>query len=163
MKNKKIRPMFVLLLLFLPIIAIVIIIADRLDPGFKLQNENSKAFINTIHSLEGRTEYHLSDIIPFDWDHIYVFPEYTDKMQIEKVIGFQSSRVRMSDSEAMQQIIFVKNRYIVCYIQDMDYRLGFSIERNNYDYLSIENDDKHKLYVHLRDKLKYLKFKPMAH
>ncbi|MFE4713776.1 hypothetical protein ACFRAM_23245 [Paenibacillus sp. NPDC056722] len=163
MKNKKQRPMFVFLLILLPIIAIVfIIMSDRLDPQRKLQNENSNAFINSINSLEDGKEYRLSDIIPFKWDQIYVFPEYTDESHIEKVIGFESSRVRMSDSEAMQQIIFVKNRKIVCYVQDMDYRLGFSIERKNQDYLSIENDDKHKLHVNLRDSLRYLEFKPIA-
>lgn len=159
MKNKNKRPMFVSLLFLPPIIAIVfIIIFGRTDPERKLQNENSKAFINTIHSLEGGKEYRLSDIIPFQWDHLYAFPEYTDEGQVETVIGFEDSRVRISDSEAMQQIIFVKNRQIVGYVQDMDYRLGFSIERKNQDYLSIRNDDKHKLYVHLKGSLRYLEF-----
>ncbi|WP_337034816.1 hypothetical protein [Paenibacillus illinoisensis] len=162
MKNKKKRFMFVSASILLLIVAIVFIfVLNSFDPQRKLLKENSNTFINTINSLEPHKDYYLANIIPFEWDSMYVFPEYTDKEDVTKVIGFESNSVQMSSSESMQQIIIVKNKEIICYVQDMDYKLGFSIDRKGEDYLAMKIGEKYKVNVNLKDDFKYLEFTPL--
>lgn len=163
MKNKKKRIIVVSLSVIIPIICILyFVVFNPFNSQNKLQNENSSTFINKISSLEDGQEYRLSDVVPFEWDNMYVFSEYTDEAYIEKVIGTESSRIHISDSEGMQQVIFVRNKEVVGYIQGMDYKLGFSVERKGQEYLAIKNDDNYKLHVNMKDGIKYLEFKAMA-
>lgn len=121
---------WVALVIMLSILPGCILHLNKVQPSPEQQNLD--AFEDTIRSLNDE-EYALNAIVPFDWDAMYSFSPYTSKEEIISAIGFESDNVYDSDDEAIQQIIFVKDRKIVCSIYGSVVKMGYQFHFQSYD------------------------------
>lgn len=122
MKYKKIILIFSVILIF-----IICIFSIKGYVTIKINNNKLKEAIYNIQE----DNVLLNDVIPFEWEEIYTFAPYTPEEEIEKIIGFKSIYIHTSISEGMANLIFIKNKKIVCNIYGNIESLGYSI--NFYD------------------------------
>jgi hypothetical protein len=70
---------------------------------------------------------HLRDITPFDWDEVYSFHPYTSKEDIYKTIGYQWDAISETVNEGMNQIVFMQDGKVVCYVYGYPENNGYGI------------------------------------
>jgi hypothetical protein len=58
----------------------------------------------------------LTTLTPFEWDTVYSFNPYTSKETIYETIGYKWDNISETVNEGMNQIVFVKDGEVVCYI-----------------------------------------------
>ncbi|MCG7336882.1 hypothetical protein MHZ95_16605 [Sporosarcina sp. ACRSM] len=58
----------------------------------------------------------LSTFTPFEWDHVYSFNPYVPKESIYETIGYKWDNISETVSEGMNQIVFMKDGKVVCYL-----------------------------------------------
>lgn len=58
----------------------------------------------------------LTTFTPFEWDTVYSFHPYTSKKTIYETIGYKWDSISETVNEGMNQIVFVKDGEVVCYI-----------------------------------------------
>jgi hypothetical protein len=69
----------------------------------------------------------LREITPFKWDVAYSFPPYTSKEDIYKTVGYKWDRISETVNEGMDQIVFMKDGKVVCYIYGYPENKGYSL------------------------------------
>ena len=84
----------------------------------------------------------LREITPFKWDVAYSFPPYTPKEDIYKTVGYKWDRISETVNEGMDQIVFMKDGKVVCYIYGYPENKGYS--------LSIQSDQYKDAAIMLR-------------
>ena len=74
-------------------------------------------------------EIHLSEVVPFQWDKVYVFDENIDVDKIYETIGYKWQSIVSKDKYSELQIVFMNDDKVVCYlygdINDMDISINF--------------------------------------
>ena len=58
----------------------------------------------------------LSTFTPFEWDYAYSFDPYVPKESIYETIGYKWDHISETVSEGMNQIVFMKDGKVVCYL-----------------------------------------------
>ena len=58
----------------------------------------------------------LSTFTPFEWDQVYSFNPYLSKEAIYETIGYEWGNISETVSEGMNQIVFMKDGNVVCYL-----------------------------------------------
>ena len=81
----------------------------------------------------------LRAFIPFEWDTLYSFDPYYPKEKIYEIIGFEWSPIAETVSEGMNQLIFLKDEKVVCYVY------GYPDRHNFYLYLGPSSEGYVKL------------------
>lgn len=77
----------------------------------------------------------LCDLTDFEWDSAYTFAPYTSQEDICSIIGVESSKTNLETvSESMVQMIFTKDREIVCVLLGYSGNLGYSFDYGLTDY-----------------------------
>ena len=94
-----------------------------------------------ITSLYETEEFHLNDMIPFDWDKMYSFKPGTSKEYIEKTIGISHSKIYdVPSSEDTVCLIFVKDGKITAYpcgsAKDLGYKVNIEMQYENHGVIS---------------------------
>ena len=150
-----------------PIIFLVICIGLLFIIPFKedVWDSNLKLLENKILSSKGKEIVNLSTFTPFEWDIAYSFAPYLDKEEIYETIGYKWDDIYETVSEGMNQVVFVKDGKVVCYLYGYPDNNGFGI--NFYKYLS--NDKATILYsehnnifdVKTNGEVVYLKYREM--
>ncbi|MBT2647592.1 hypothetical protein J7E52_12775 [Bacillus sp. ISL-34] len=76
----------------------------------------------------------LSDVTPFDWDVVYSFGPYTPKDHIYETVGYKWDIISETVNEGMNQIVFLKDGKVVCYLYGYPENNGYGIffESENY-------------------------------
>lgn len=75
----------------------------------------------------------LNEVVPFEWDSVYMPDPYASKENIEKLIGFKSASIKENwINEGMVQLIFVKDQRVVSSVLSYPENLGYSIGFRNY-------------------------------
>ena len=83
----------------------------------------------------------LEELVPFAWDAVYIFEEYTSKETIAKTLGFFSVEINESWTESANWYYFVKGNRIVsnpetsslgCYIKLPNNREGRGVGSVHY-------------------------------
>ena len=78
---------------------------------------NADKFINSFSVISGDADIeNLNEFIEFKWDELYSFAPYTSKKVIYEVIGYKWDNIKESVDEGMNQIVFVKDGKVVCYL-----------------------------------------------
>ncbi|MGG3806037.1 hypothetical protein [Metabacillus fastidiosus] len=91
-------------------------------------DSNLKLLKNKILSEEVQnSEVNLSDFTPFEWDKVYFFPPYMLKEEIYKTVGYKWEWITETVSEGMNQIVFMKDDKVVCYIYGYPDNNGYGI------------------------------------
>lgn len=100
---------------------------DVWDSNFKLlQNEISS-------KSEAELKANLSAFTPFEWDKVYSFAPYLSKEAIYETIGYKWDNISETVSEGMNQIVFVNDGKVVCYLYGYPENNKFGIFLNPID------------------------------
>lgn len=95
--------------------------------GSPFVNWNNNKLENAIENISAETVT-LEEVVPFEWDVVYLFSPYTSHEAIAETIGFESSEIKETVSEFMTQLIFVKDEKIVSSICKYPDNAGFYID-----------------------------------
>ena len=97
---------------------------------------NTKLLKKEVLSIEQSVEnVSLLDLTPFEWDMAYSFDPYTPKEYIYETVGYKWENNSETVSEGMNQIVFLKDGKVVCYLygypENNGYGINFSSENKS--------------------------------
>ena len=69
----------------------------------------------------------LSDVTPFEWDVVYSFDPYTSKNTIYQTVGYKWDTISETVNGGMNQLVFMKNKKVVCYLYGYPANNGYGI------------------------------------
>lgn len=110
MKRKKHVVIPIFLIICVSVLAINLLKKDLWNANLELLE--SKVLSEKVVG----SEIDLSTFTPFEWDEVYSFTPYTPKEAIYETIGYKWDRISETVSEGMNQIVFVKDGKVVCYV-----------------------------------------------
>ncbi len=115
-------------------IAIVILFTFLLINVFKkdVWEVNAKLLKQEVLNIgESEESLKLSDVTPFKWDIVYSFDPYTSKDTIYKTVGYKWDNISETVSEGMNQLVFIKDEKVVCYVYGYPENNGYGIYFNS--------------------------------
>lgn len=146
------------------IVGIVTIIALAILNPFKKEiwDINAQKLINSFDDIDENLYIEdISEYIPFEWDELYSFSPYTPKEEIYEIIGYEWDNIKETVSESMNQLVFIKDDKVVCYLygypENMKLGFNFGIYEGNYIKLTSEQKQSFELQPQKND-LKFLKY-----
>lgn len=93
-----------------------------------LWDVNEELLKDEVLSVEESIEtVNLLDITPFEWDIVYSFAPYTPKDTIYETVGYKWDRVSETVNEGMNQIVFLNEEKVVCYLYGYPQNNGYGI------------------------------------
>lgn len=93
-----------------------------------LWDVNSDLLKEEVLSIEQSVEtVNLKDITPFEWDLAYSFDPYTPKDTIYETVGYKWDNISETVSEGMNQIVFLKDEKVICYLYGYPQNNGYGI------------------------------------
>lgn len=91
---------------------------------------NARRFAGSFAVISGKTAtiHKLSEFTPFEWDTLYSFAPYTPEETVYEVVGYRWDRIQATVNEGMNQVVFLKDGKVVCYIDGYpdEYKVYFS-------------------------------------
>lgn len=109
-------------------------------------DKNAKGFYRSFDVISGNTAVidDLSGFTQFDWDTLYSFAPYTPESKIYDVIGYHWDNINPTVSEGMNQIVFLNNGKVVCYIDGYPkkYKVYFKFPKYTDNYFRLTRKDK---------------------
>ncbi|GAE27796.1 hypothetical protein JCM9140_3955 [Halalkalibacter wakoensis JCM 9140] len=122
---------------------------------------NESLLKNEILSIEQSVEtIDLLEVTPFEWDLVYSFTPYTPKEKIYEIVGYEWAKISETVSEGMNQIVFIKDEKVVCYLygypESNGYGLYFSGESISEFAEKLEPDDRLIFQVKIQNNVVYL-------
>ena len=140
------RKRYKILWTFGSFIVAVILVLLFLNP-FKrdVWDINAHILRNSFNIISGTAVIDdLSQWTPFEWDTLYSFAPYTAKDKIYEVIGYKWDNISESVNEGMNQIIFVKDDKVVCYLYGYpeNIKLGFNFGEYKGNYIKLTSKQK---------------------
>lgn len=98
------------------LIAVVLLILYRLLVR-DIWDVNARLLKDNVLSLDQKVEsVNLKDLTPFEWDTVYSFDPYTSNEQVYETVGYKWDRISEALSEGMNQIVFLNDGEVVCYV-----------------------------------------------
>lgn len=157
MKSRNTGKKFILLVLVVLLVIVGLWHKSIITNGILKNNEKlSKAIIAT-----NKDEVVINDLVEFDWDSIYTFEPYTSKEDMKEIVGKGNNKYLETYSEGMTQLIFIKNKKIVCQICKYPEQLNYSFDFGEFEgsYIKINNNDHARFIVEKKEivNLKYIK------
>ncbi|MDW0118636.1 hypothetical protein QTL97_17055 [Sporosarcina thermotolerans] len=119
MTRKKI--MIIAIVILFTIISIKVFKKDLWEVNEELLKQE---VLNIGESVES---VNLSNVTPFEWDIMYSFHPYTSKDTIYKTVGYKWDTISESVSEGMNQLVFMKDEKVVCYLYGYPANNGYGI------------------------------------
>ena len=120
MKNKKILAIVAVGIVF------VFVLVNLLKKD--LWDVNADLLKEEVLSIEKSVEtVNLTDITPFEWDIVYSFNPYTTKDTIYETVGYKWDNISETVNEGMNQIVFLKDGKVVCYLYGYPQNNGYGI------------------------------------
>lgn len=132
----------ILLVLFLLLALIIYMVVTLTTPAA----ENERSLSDTIISQPAGEVVSLNKLTDFEWDKVYTFAPYTSKKKICDTIGVNVNDCKIAletVSESMVQMIFTKDKEIVCVLLGYPDKLGYSFDFGDttYDYLVFTSNE----------------------
>ncbi|MBL3646000.1 hypothetical protein JMN23_27075 [Bacillus sp. RHFB] len=146
------------------IIAFIIICIDIFINLFKkdLWDVNEELLKEEVLSIGHSVEtINLLEVTPFDWDVVYSFEPYTPLDDIYETVGYKWDTISVTVNEGMNQLVFLNDGKVVCYLYGYPENNEYSISFESEDYkdaghmLNIKDDL--KFQVERRDSIVYLR------
>lgn len=119
MKRKKV--MIIALTILLTIMLIKVFKKDVWDVNEQLLKQEVMNIGSSVESVN------LSDITPFEWDLVYSFDPYTSKDLIYQTVGYKWDSISETVNGGMNQLVFMKNEKVVCYLYGYPANNGYGI------------------------------------
>lgn len=135
-----------IMIIAIAILSVVVLISLLKKDLWEVNEELLK---DEVLSIEESIEtVNLSDITPFEWDIVYSFDPYTPKDTIYETVGYKWERISETVNEGMNQIVFLNEDKVVCYLygypQNNGYGIFFTSKNEtgatSYSVLSIKDD-----------------------
>lgn len=160
MKQKKQKKLINLVSLILCVIIIlVVIVVIYIDPFYLIRNNR---LITNIESLLDKEIISLDELIPFEYDALYLYEPYTYKKDMEKEIGIKSRFIKDNYTDNLgTELIVIKDNKVISSVFINLKKNGFIIEGLVYSNRLDKNDDiefnvtKSDLGIFIRQKLKH--------
>ncbi len=154
MKKFIVSSIIVLLLL----LALVVVSRDTDVPVWE---ENALKLSKSLDTISGHEPIvgGLTDYTNFDWDMLYSFQPYFPKETIYEIVGYEWADISETVSEGMNQIVFLNDGEVVCYIYGYPdrYNLYFDFGYHRDGYLLLNYEDKSKFIIRVKDDINYFK------
>ncbi|QFG00346.1 hypothetical protein PB01_16860 [Psychrobacillus glaciei] len=106
---------------------------------------NATNLIKAFQPISGDADIEdLRPWIPFEWDTLYSFSPYTTKETIYQTIGYKWSDISETVNEGMNQIVFVDDSKVVCYLfgYPEHSRIGFNLGEYEGSYIKLTTEQK---------------------
>ena len=106
---------------------------------------NAKQFNRSFNMISGNaTIDDLSGFTTFKWDTLYSFAPYTPEKDVYQVVGYQWDKINSTVSEGMNQIVFLKEGKVVCYIDGYPdkYKVFFEFGQYTGNHFKLTSSDK---------------------
>lgn len=80
---------------------------------------------------------------PFDWDVMYSFRPYISKERVYEVVGYKWDNISETVNENMNQIVFLKDNEVICYLYGYPNNTGLEFHFGEYegDYIKFNSND----------------------
>ncbi|MEH7253779.1 hypothetical protein V7111_16775 [Neobacillus niacini] len=127
MKSKKTLAIAAIIILSI-VVLINLIKKDLWEVNADLLKEEVLSIEQSVETVK------LAEITPFEWDIAYSFDPYTTKDRIYETVGYKWDNISETVSEGMNQIVFLKEGKVVCYVYGYPENNGYGI------YFSSENE-----------------------
>jgi hypothetical protein len=138
-----------LVLVVLAGIAIFLILWDP------IWEKNAKGFTKPFNIISGDTAVidDLSGFTQFEWDTLYSFEPYTPASKIYEVVGYKWTIIRPTVNENMNQVVFLHNGKVVCYIDGYPskYKVYFKFSGYEDHYIKLTRSDKLTFRMTIKD------------
>ncbi|WP_099361409.1 hypothetical protein [Fredinandcohnia onubensis] len=93
-----------------------------------LWEKNEDILQEEVVSIQQSVEtINLKEVTPFEWDKVYSFSPYTPKDTIYETVGYKWDRIQETVNEGMNQIVFLKDGKVVCYVYGYPSNVGYGI------------------------------------
>ena len=136
----------------------VIILVNRFKKD--LWDLNEELLKEKVLSIEQTVEIiDFSEVTPFEWDVVYLFDPYTPKDKVYDTVGYKWDNIKETVSEGMNQIVFMKDGKVVCYIYGYPTNNGYGISFAGKPYKNaamLKNEDDLIFQVNRNDGIVYL-------
>ncbi|WP_222439383.1 hypothetical protein [Sporosarcina sp. BP05] len=117
--------MIIAIVILFTIISIIVFKKDLWEVNEELMKQE---MLNIGESVES---VNLSNVTPFEWDIVYSFSPYTSKDTIYKTVGYKWDTISETVSEGMNQLVFMKEEKVVCYLYGYPANNGYGIYFNS--------------------------------
>lgn len=120
MKNKRTLAIVVIVILSI-IVLINLLKKDLWDVNAELLKQEVLSVGESVETVN------LSDVTPFEWDIVYSFDPYTSKDMVYETVGYKWDNISETVSEGMNQIVFMKEEKVVCYLYGYPENNGYGV------------------------------------
>lgn len=135
----------ILLLLFLLLALVGYLVVTFTKPAAA----NERSLSGILQSQPAGEIISLTELTDFEWDSAYTFRPYTDKEKICQVMGFETAESLETVNESMVQMIFTKEKEVVCvllgYPEKLGYFFDYGVEDYKYLIFSASNEPKFRV------------------
>lgn len=101
----------------------------------ELWEVNATSFAKELRELkETSQQVRLTDVTPFEWDALYTFAPYSTMEFIYETVGYKWDRISTTVDEGMNQVVFMKDGKVVCYVYGYPTNIGFGIHFDTQGY-----------------------------
>jgi hypothetical protein len=146
-------------------IAVIAIIAAMATGIFRKEiwDINADKLIKSSQIISGNAVIDdLSQWTPFEWDTLYSFAPYTAKDSIYEVVGYRWDSISETVNEGMNQIVFVNDGKVVCYLYGYPDNLKMGFDFGDYNgsyYLRFTSEQKISFSTAISDQgVRYFKY-----
>jgi hypothetical protein len=141
MKKKKVILLTAGIIIVIGVAILIMITPPKKD----IWDTNAENFKSSFNVISGDAEIDdLAKFTPFKWDTLYSFAPYTSEEEIYKTIGYKWDNIDETVSEGMNQIVFISNGKVVCYLYGYpeDIKLGFNFGKYDGRHIKLTSDKK---------------------
>lgn len=100
-------------LLFFALLAVVVLVLMK-EESWETNKKKLQTKLTSDSLTDKRVD--LTIFTPFEWDTVYSFDPYVSKEAIYETVGYKWMRVQETVSEGMNQIVFMKDGKVSCYV-----------------------------------------------
>lgn len=113
-------------ILFLACVAVIGCGLVYIVVGDPVVFKNNKLFNDTMVQTT-TSAVKFNDVVPFEWDYVYVFNGEQKKSSIESVVGLSNKYIVDTKNSDSQEIVFVKDDKVVCCVSGRIYSMGYAL------------------------------------
>jgi hypothetical protein len=137
------KPVIAICLVFVVILGFIVFKVLQPIPACETNARQLHKSFDIISGSKTRIG-NLSGFTHFQWDTLYSFAPYTPEQTIYDVVGYKWDNISSTVSEGMNQVVFLKEGKVVCYIDGYPdkYKVFFDFGQYSGVYFKLTSSDK---------------------
>jgi len=151
------------IIVLLVVLLIIIAFFNSRESNIPVWEENALELSQSLSKINRETTIdNLKDFTEFNWDTLYGFEPYLPEDNIYKVVGYKWTEISSTVSEGMNQVVFLDNGKVICYIYGYPekYNVYFDLGTYKDGYCQLSSSEKLTFKMKLIDDIRYLKYLP---